>query len=91
MFWFGASLPKLPKGVVKPTTASELEESLNSLIPKEKAHRLVAIILDVASTLKPKAIKKHQNLYIIASCHVQRFSMLLPGNIIKIINFYHST
>ncbi len=57
VFWFGRNrggfLPKLPKGIEKPTSADELEKALNSLISQEKSHRLVAVVIDVEIPEKP--------------------------------------
>ena len=58
VFWFGgkrgSSLPRMPEGIDRPVSAGELEKSLNSLIAKEKSHRIVAVVIDVEIPEKPR-------------------------------------
>ena len=52
VFWFGknrkGSIPKPPKGTARPMNPEQLEDTLNSLIPVDRRHRLKAVVIDVS-------------------------------------------
>ena len=53
VLWSGESkdrrMPKLPVGVKRPTSATELSEALKSLIPKKERYRLRCVVVDISS------------------------------------------
>lgn len=44
----GRTMPKLPVGIVRPTTAAELESSLVSLVPEADRYRLLVVVVDIS-------------------------------------------
>lgn len=44
----GRMMPKLPDGIKRPTSATELRSALESLIPESDRHRLRIVVLDIS-------------------------------------------
>ena len=44
----GRRMPKLPKSIIRPTSAAELKSAIESLIPEVDQHRLRVIVVDIS-------------------------------------------
>jgi len=62
VFWFGIkvrNVPKPPRGIVRPTTFTELQTALQNIIPEQDRALIEAIVIDCSSNLKEhKVVKK---------------------------------